>query len=351
MRRKLAEAAVKMFVLAASDDYVSAKTLRAIAKDAELSDEELELCDIGIAAYIKRRSRMKQMLAKKGELAVLKKLIDVDQDVADRLRYEDATVNIGPFSYNVLVDSDKLTLIYGELDESNYGMAMCDDEMYAWSFVVRDRAPSATPEERLISGIFGGLGMSRTERHEDMHQFYAFLKRTYGLYGYERQFRRIYMLRDRENTLKGLNAPDIVMRDVRDEIDREIRALPGGSTWDGQGWSWIEEGAKAEIMVELCGEIKSELLAFLWSGELKDLEGRLRCGYLPNWIEEDETRYGFDLSSEFESLKVVIEMAVAALNFQTELLLESGVKGVDDLGQLIAMLNIDRPIDVWGIDM
>lgn len=350
MKRRLAEVVSRMFVLATRDDYVSAKRLLKIAEDACLESAELELCHKGVAEYMRLRSRLKQQLTRWGEVVIMKKLAEVDEATADKLERDDVSIEIGPFSYNVRLESKKLALIHGDVAENDYGMAMSGSDMYPWSFVVRDRAAKLSPKEVIHDIVNGGMLVSRTERHENMHQFYAFLQRNFGGYERVRTYRKVLARRVRVKKLLELGAPEIIMRNEREAL-AELRAeLPQVDDCACDDWTFIEEQAKQEIMGDLCDEIKSELLAFLWSGEYVNLTCRLRNAYLKGWIELEERVLGTSLQAERELLAEIIDKTIFALDAQVKGLIDSGVRDLDVLGQLVAMMNIDRPLHEWGTD-
>lgn len=350
MKRILAEVLCRMFVLATWNDIVSTREFIGIAEDAGLDEADLALCRKGVAEYMRLRSRLKQQLTRRGEVEIMKMLAEVDGATAGKLRPDDVSIEVGPFSYNVLVDSKKLSLIHGDVAERDYGMAMVNSDMYPWSFVVRDRAAKLSPKEVVHDLMTGGMLVRRTERHENMHQFYAFLQKNFGVYGYDRTYRRCLAGRMRLNKLLKLNAPELIVQNERMMLRKLRRELPLVEDYASDDWGFIEEAARQEVIEQLCGEIKSELLAFLWSGDFSNLTYRLRKAYLPAWIAQEEKVLGLNLLAEHEILAEIIKKTIYALDVQVAALLESGVSDVDALGQLVAMMNIDRPLHEWGTD-
>lgn len=350
MRKKFAEALRKMFILSEVDDHASAKTLLEIATDGGLNESELAQCRQGISKYIKRRKLLKQQLTQRGELGTLRMLTEVGDEMIGEL-HSAARLKVGPFSYIVYVNEDKLGLIYENMPYDECGGAICVNGIYPWSIVVTDRATIMSPEGRVAAFLRGEPAISQTEQHEDMHQFYAFLRELFATKPVDGRFRATLMMRQRLEELHAMKAPSQLQKRCAAETSRIITELAceaGRKDWD---WAWVAERTQQEIEEDLTVDIKAELLAFLWSSDIAYLEKLLRHRYLRRWIKAEEDRYNLDFAKIAEKLDAVMVVTLRALSTQMHNLAAQGITNQNKLAQLAAMLNIDRPLNEWGKDM
>lgn len=351
MRRQLAEVAREMFIKVSVDSCASAKELRSIAMKANPTGEELVFIDRAIAEYMKLRSRLNRTLTVKGDVEVIKMLAHAKKEDVDRLQPSDARITVGPFSYNIYVNSDKASLICEDLANDG-GSAFEANSMYPWSVIVSDRTKKMAQGNTLLALLNGEMTSSQVERHEDMHQFYDFFRNLSRTHDEDDDFCQVMSLNARLNKLTELGAPEIILRNERDKLDAAIAKLPRGSRRDDYDyWANVEELARRGFVAEISDRAKSELLAFLWSCDMSDLMRRLKCGYLCGWIESGERTLGLDLSAEGEKLSSIMDSAVSSLDKQFKALLDERAWDKHELVQLLAMMNIDLPLNQWGTTM
>ena len=350
MRKPLAEAVREMFLLVAVNQCASAKQLRSIALKADLTKDELVFVDRCIREFMKRRSRLNRQLAVRGDLGVMKMLAHAECESVEKLELEDVILDVGPFSYNVYVKSDKLSLICESLSSDNRGLAVLEDNRYPWSIIVTDRIKRMCPEAMLLALIKGEMSNSATERHEDMHQFYAFLQMVSGTPEPENRFCDILERKARLDLMKKMSVPEMVLNPAREKLDEEIAKLSESECRDCADWNYVEKRAREEFVASSAEKIKSELLAFLWSCDMYRAEQRLNLAYLRDWVECAERKYCIDLSNESAKLSSMIAMVILALENQLKVLKDSGIKDEKYASQLMAILNIDRLLDEWGTD-
>ena len=242
-----------------------------------------------------------------------------------------------------MVGSDKLELIDYDTD------GICGKATYSsgypWSYIVEDRAEKLTVAEKIEALCVGNPILCKTERHENMHQFENFLDDAFGWYSEERWFMRRAYEEARLRKLQELKAPEIVLQDVRHKLDAlttNLPKLPQGKSFEDQ----LQE----EIFDDVCDEVKSEFLAFLWSVNVTDLFERL-YGYALCNIEYRAETYRIDLSRVVEKARVIIQETVLKLYDQMLRLESMGeTREGGNLVQLAAMMNIDRPLAEWGMD-
>ena len=352
LRREAAGVVMNMVEAAERDDCVSARELRRLLDDVDLNICEIAMFVRGINEFVKRRARLKAMLTKNGALEVVRRLSVMTEDSRlSELRAEDAVVAVGPFSFNVFVESGVLPMVDESITKDDSGIAYCGDQEYPWSLIVSDRAGDLSAGEKLLAAVFDQVAASRTERHENMHQFFAFVK---WLFGEKDQYvyRRLLHRKLKIEKLRALKAPEVIMSAEQ----RMLETLAGALTDDSDEWNtdefWdkVREGARRETAVMFEGRLRSEALALMWEGKFdRTVSLLLRDVYLKRWAEEEEEYLGLDLSQEANELYGVVCAAVERITIRMLTQKMEGKVAVSRrLVRLVAMMNIDRPLGRWG---
>lgn len=337
-----------MLEMTETNGKVSAKRLKKLAENADLVDVERVQYEALVCEYIRRRRRLKRILSTEGKLKVLDTLKCVDAFAMEELTEDDFEIEVGPFSFNVFAASERLHLIMQDAaeDANMRARAICEDTNRPWSLIITDRAVGPTVEERVLHCIFGEALIGSTERHEDMHQFYEFWQMVVLKRSHKYRYADLLIRRRRHNKLIELNAPEVILQHEIEMQEELARELFGERKLD---WSEIIERAKTEWVEETQENIKSELLAFFWSGDVKDIARRLYCAYVSDWAEKDKKRLQLnDFSKEVGVVMSMIDEALRRINMQIMALGEQGVPKDKRLLKLVAMMNIDKPLADWG---